>query len=47
MTDTMVVADMKIAITCPRRTDGYQYVKYRMTPGKKPASKAPSRNRIT
>ena len=47
MTLTIVVADMKVAITWPRRTDGYQYVKYRMMPGKKPASNTPSRKRAT
>ena len=30
-----------------RYSEGNQYVRYRITPGKKPASAAPSRNRST
>jgi hypothetical protein len=41
-----VEAAMKIAIIWPRRAGGYQYVMYRTTPGKNPASKAPSRKRM-
>ena len=47
MTLATVVAAMKMAIIWPRRADGYQYVRYRMMPGKKPASNTPSRKRST
>ena len=36
---------MKSDVTLARRAAGYQYVRYRMMPGKKPASATPSRKR--
>ena len=40
-------ATMNIATTFALSFCGYQYVRYRMIPGKNPASATPSRNRST
>ena len=38
---------IKVAVALARRCAGYQYVKYKIMPGKKPASPAPNIKRTT
>ncbi|MNE92147.1 hypothetical protein D3C80_1898430 [compost metagenome] len=43
----IIAAIRNTAVMRARSAGGNQYVRYRMTPGKKPASATPSRNRAT